>query len=127
MGEPFTVSLMLDNAADVSAAPIQIVFDPKMLKLNDVTQGDLLSQGGTVATLTKNIQNDAGAAAIQLSRPPDKPGVNGNGTLLNFSFSPVMAGISQITAPNIAVRNSQGTTAATGSPQLTVHVKEKGK
>ncbi len=123
VGGTFSVSLMMDNAADLAAAPIQVVFDPKILKLNDVSQGDLMGQGGVAATLTKNIQNDAGGAAVQLSRPPGSPGVNGSGTLLTFNFSAVAPGSTQITAPNVMLRNSQGAAAATGSPQLTVNVK----
>ncbi len=117
VGGNFNVSLMLDNGSDVAAAPVQVVFDPKVLKLNDVTPGDLMSK------LTKNIQNDAGAAAIQLSLPAGSSGANGSGTLLNLSFSAIGAGATQITAPNVTLRNSQGAAAATGSPQLTVNVK----
>jgi general secretion pathway protein D len=117
VGGNFTVSLMLDNGSDVAAAPIQLVFDPKVLKLNDITAGDLMSK------LTKNIQNDAGAAAVQLSLPAGSPGVSRSGTLLNLSFSAVGKGTTQITAPDVTVRNSHGAAAATGSPQLTVNVK----
>jgi general secretion pathway protein D len=123
VGGSFNVSLMLDNAADVAAAPVQVVFDPKILKLNDVSQGDLMSQGAVAATLTKNIQNDSGGAAVQLSRPPGSGGANGSGTLLTFNFSAVAPGSTQVTAPNLTLRNSQGAAAATGSPQLTVNVK----
>ena len=123
VGGTFTASLLIDNAADLAAAPIQIVFDPKILKLNDITAGDLMSHGGVKATLTKNIQNDSGAAAVELKRPQGAPGVNGSGTLLTFSFSAVAPGSTEITAPNLTLTNSQGAAAATGSPQLTVDVK----
>jgi len=123
VGGTFTASLLIDNAADLAAAPIQIVFDPKILKLNDITAGDLMSHGGVKATLTKNIQNDSGAAAVELKRPKGSPGVDGSGTLLTFSFSAVAAGSTEITAPNLTLTNSQGAAAATGSPQLTVDVK----
>jgi general secretion pathway protein D len=123
VGGNFTVSLMLDSVADLASAPVQVVFDPKILKLDDVSQGDLMSQGGATATLTKNIQNDAGAAAVQLSRPPGSPGANGSGALLTFHFSAVAPGTTQVTAPNLTLRNSQGAAAATGSAQLTVNVK----
>ena len=123
VGGTFTASLLIDNAADLAAAPIQIVFDPKILKLNDITAGDLMNHGDVKATLTKNIQNDAGAAAVELKRPKDSTGASGSGTLLTFSFSAVAAGSTQITAPNLTLTNSQGAAAATGSPQLTVNVK----
>jgi general secretion pathway protein D len=117
VGGNFTVSLMLDNGSDVVAAPVQVVFDPKVLKLNDVTTGDLMGK------LTKNIQNDAGAAAVELSLPAGSPAANGSGTLLTLSFSAIGKGATQITAPNVTLRNSQGAAAGTGSPQLTVSVK----
>jgi general secretion pathway protein D len=123
VGGTFSVSLMVDNASDVAGAPVQVVFDPKVVKLNDITQGDLLSQGGIAATFTKNIQNDAGGAAVQLNRPAGSAGANGNGTLLTLNFSALSAGTTQITAPNVTLRNSQGAPSATGSPQLTVNVK----
>jgi general secretion pathway protein D len=122
-GGTFTVSLMLDNASGVSSAPVQIQFDPKALKLNDVTQGDLLGKDGAQVFFTKNVQNDAGTASVELNRPPGSAGVNGSGTLVTLSFTAVGKGTSQITAPNVTVKNAAGQTIATGTPQLSVTVK----
>jgi hypothetical protein len=58
-----------------------------------------------------------------LNRPPGASGANGSGTLLTFNFSAIAPGSTQVTAPNVTLRNSQGAAAATGSPQLTVNVK----
>ena len=70
-GGTFTVSIMADNANDLGSAPIQLQFDPKILKLNEVTAGDLLAKGGAVPLLVKNVQNESGSASIQVSRQPD--------------------------------------------------------
>jgi general secretion pathway protein D len=123
VGGSFNVSLIVDNATDIGAAPVQLVFDPKMVKLNDVSQGDYLTRGGVTPTFTKNIQNDAGSASIQLSRPAGAPTVSGSGTLLTFNFTALAAGATQITAPNITLRNSQFLVSVSGSPQVTVNVK----
>jgi hypothetical protein len=85
--------------------------------------GDLMVQGGIAVKPAKNVDNVAGAAAIQLNRPPGSPGANGSGTLLTFSFSAIAAGSTQVSAPNVTLRNSQGAAVATGTPQLTVNVK----
>ncbi len=122
-GKTFTVSIMADNAADLGAAPIHLQFDPKILKLNDVVAGDLLAKGGAVPILTKNIQNDVGSATIQVSRQPGLTGVAGSGVIATLTFSAVAAGQTQIVAPKIELRNSQGQPAGTGSPMLSVHVK----
>jgi hypothetical protein len=58
-----------------------------------------------------------------LNRTPGAPGASGSGTLYTFSFSAIAPGSTQISAPNVILRNSQGAAVATGSPQLTVNVK----
>ena len=73
----FAVSMMIDAATDVVAAPFQVSFDPKMLRLNDVTVGEFMSSDGQQPAFSKNIQNDAGQATIQLNRLPGTPGANG--------------------------------------------------
>ena len=51
------------------SAPMQIQFDPKILKLNDAGRGDFFSSDGQIPLFTKNILNDAGAAAHQPEPP----------------------------------------------------------
>ncbi|MGA7239553.1 MAG: cohesin domain-containing protein, partial [Bryobacteraceae bacterium] len=122
-GKTFTVSIVADNAVDLGAAPMEVKFDPKMLRLNDVAAGDLASQGGAVPLLTKNIQNESGTASVQVSRQPGLKGATGSGALVTFTFSAVAAGETQVMAPNIAVRDSQGQPAGNGVSSLTVHIK----
>jgi general secretion pathway protein D len=122
-GKTFTVSIVADNAVDLGAAPMEVKFDPKMLRLNDVAAGDLASQGGAVPLLTKNIQNESGTASVQVSRQPGLKGATGSGALATFTFSAVAAGETQVMAPNIAVRDSQGQPAGNGVSSLTVHIK----
>jgi general secretion pathway protein D len=122
-GKTFTVSIVADNATDLGAAPVEIRFDPKMLRLNDVAAGDLLAQGGAVPLLTKNIQNESGTASIQVSRQPGLKGASGSGALVTFTFSAVAAGETQVMAPNLTVRNSQGQPAGSGASSLTVRIK----
>ncbi len=122
-GGTFTVSIMAENAADLGSAPVHLQFDPKILKLNDVTAGDLLTKGGATPLLTKNIQNDVGSASIQVSRQPGLTGATGSGVIATLMFTAVAAGQTQIVAPKIELRNSQGQPAGTGSPVLSVHVK----
>ena len=102
---------------------MQIQFDPKILRLNDITLGDLMSQGGQAPVLTKNILNDAGAATVQLARPGGSAGASGDGVLVTLNFQAVGRGNTSITIPNLTVFNSQGQPTLNGSPQLTVNIK----
>jgi general secretion pathway protein D len=118
-----TVALIIENATEVSSAPLQVTFDPKVVKLNDAGRGDFFSSDGQTPLFTKNIQNDAGAAAMNLSRLPNTPGVSGSGVLATLVFQAVAKGSATVTVPNLTVRNAQGQVVFSGSPQMIVNVK----
>jgi general secretion pathway protein D len=121
VGASLTVVLAVDGATDVAAAPMILTWDNKMLKLNSIDMGDLLAGTGQ---LTKNVQNDQGRASIQLGVPPGSPGVTApSGSLVTLTFQAVGHGTTQVTVPQLTVRNSQGGVVVSGSPQLTVNVK----
>ena len=121
--ERITVSLLVEGGDDVAAAPMQIQFDPKFLRLNNVSLGDFLSKDGRQPVFTKNILNDTGVAVIQLNRPPGSRGVGGSGTLVTLNFQAVGRGATVVTVPHLAVRNAQGAIISNSTPQLTVTVK----
>jgi general secretion pathway protein D len=123
LSSTFSVAVALAGAEDAAGAPMQIQFDPKILRLNDITLGDLMTQGGQEPILTKNILNDAGAATVQLARPAGSAGASGDGVLVNLNFQAVGRGSTGVTIPNLTVFNSQGQPALSGSPQLTVNIK----
>ncbi|MGC9949931.1 MAG: cohesin domain-containing protein [Bryobacteraceae bacterium] len=123
MGQPFDVNLVMANATDLFSAPLQIKYDPKILKLTDVVQGNLMSSDGQQATFTKNIQNDTGEADITLNRLPGTGGVTGSGILLKLSFTTLARGAVSVSAAAFSPSNSQGQPISNSSPLLTVNVK----
>ncbi|HEY1637895.1 MAG TPA: cohesin domain-containing protein [Rhizomicrobium sp.] len=122
-GKTFTVSLVTDNAADLAAAPIDLQFDPKLLRLDDIASGDLLKQGGALPLLTKNVQNESGRASIRIARQPGAAGATGSGAIVTLTFSAIAPGDAQVSAQNVALTNSQGQPAGTGSASVAVHIK----
>ena len=118
----FTVAVAVNNATDAVSAPMQIQFDPRVLRLNDISSGDFLAQGGVQPVFAKNIQNDAGTATVQLSRPPGAAGDSGAGVLITLSFQTVARGNTTITVTNAGVRNSQNQIIGDGNPGLAVRV-----
>jgi general secretion pathway protein D len=116
------VAVAVDGAADLNSAPMQIQFDPKILRLNNVTVGSLM-QGNQQPAFTQNVLNDNGSATIQLSRLPGTGGVSGSGALVNLSFQAVGRGMSTVTVPNLTLSNSQGQAITVANPQLSVTVR----
>jgi general secretion pathway protein D len=122
-GSSVTISVAASGVTGATSAPIEIHYDPKILKLNDITTGDLMAQGNQRPVFTKNIQNDAGTATVQLTRPPGAPAASGGGTLVNLVFQAVGRGVSSVTIPNLTITGAQGQPVLGGSPQVTVNVK----
>ena len=123
MGGSFNVNLVVTNANDLFSAPLQIKFDPKTLKLNNVVQGNLMSSDGQQVAFTKNIQNDSGEADITLNRLPGTGGITGSGMLVTLSFTTLARGATSVSAPAFSPSNSQGQPISNSSPLLTVNVR----
>lgn len=102
-----TLSLELDNAADIAQAPMKITWDPKILRLNEAEKGTLLSGDGQQPMFTRNIRNDAGEASIVLSRLPGAGGVTGSGPLVKLTFQAVGKGTTEVKVVDLNLRTTQ--------------------
>ncbi len=122
-GGSFSVTLSVEDASDAAIAPIQLRYDPKLLRLNDAVSGNFLSSDGKQPVFTKNIQNDSGAATILINRPPGAAGVSGTGSLVTLTFQAIGKGSTAVEVPNLVIRNTQGQPAATSSLLLPVNIK----
>jgi general secretion pathway protein D len=118
-----TVSLMVENANDLASTPVHIRFDPKVLRLNDVVRGNLLSSDGQQVAFSKNVMNDTGEATVNVSRFPATGGVSGSGSIVTLVFQAVGRGDTVVTVPELTLRNSQSQSILTATPQLAVSVK----
>jgi general secretion pathway protein D len=123
LSERITASLVMEGGADMASAPMQIQFDSKFLRLNDVSLGDFFSSDGQQPVFAKNILNDTGMATIQLNRPPGSHGVSGSGMLVTLNFQAVARGASTVMIPHFTVRNAQGEVISSSTPQFTVSVR----
>jgi general secretion pathway protein D len=104
----FTLTVQLDGGADVySVAPLQIKFDPALVRLNGAAAGDLLTRDGVRVTKEQDIRNDAGEATVSLSRLPGAKGVTGSGAVATLDFSAVGKGKGTISITGASVKNSQ--------------------
>ena len=51
-----------------SVSPLRVKWDPAVLRLTDITPGDLLSRNGGAVSSIKDVRNDAGEATLNVSR-----------------------------------------------------------
>jgi general secretion pathway protein D len=121
-GSRVTVSASIENAQNTASLSLSLSFDPKVVRLMSVQDGGFLSQDGKAATLTPMIDNEVGSASVSVSRPPESPGLNGNGLLLNLIFEAVASGTTSIGFSQASVSDATQAPLPTSSSgtQLTV-------
>jgi general secretion pathway protein D len=103
---PFAVNVELNGATDASTiSPLRVKWDPAVLRLTDITPGDLLSRGGAVSSI-KDIRNDAGEATRTVARAAG-PGVTGSGPVAILNFVAVARGTGAVTVTEMGLKNSQ--------------------
>ena len=123
LSAPALVTLNIQNAVDLFTAPLKVRWDPKLLRLNQVTPGTLIGDGGSqVGPPTIDIRNDTGEASITLTRVAGAPGVNGSGTLVSMAFMAVGKGVGPIVITEAALKNSQQQPIAVTGPAMMITV-----
>ena len=123
LSAPALVTLQVQNVTDLFAAPLRIRWDPKLLRLNQVTPGSLIGDGGAeVNPPSIDIRNDTGEASITLSRIAGAAGVNGSGTLVSLSFMAVGKGVGPIVVTEAGLKNSQQQPIAVTAPAMMITV-----
>ncbi len=122
-GNPFTVTVQLDGLVDAAGvAPLRIKYDPALLRLNDITPGDLLSRDGPKVTAVKDIRNDTGEATIQITRLPEAGGVSGAGSVASLSFVAVGKGTGSIAVTEAGVKDTKGAAVGVALGNLSITV-----
>jgi general secretion pathway protein D len=116
------LTLQAQNLADVASVPVKLRWDPKVLRLEMITPGALLTQDGKITAPSLDIRNDTGDASIDVNRVAGAGGVNGNGPLLQFTFTAVGKGITNVTITEAAVKNSKQEPIALQAPVVAVTV-----
>ncbi len=123
LSAPAIVTLQVQNAVDLFSAPFKLKWDPKLLRLNQVTPGTLIGDGSPqVNPPTIDIRNDAGEASITLSRIAGAPGVTGSGPLVALSFMAVGKGTGTITVTEVALKDSKQQPITVTAPFMSVVV-----
>jgi len=104
-GSTFQMAVMAANARDVFSVPMQVQFDPKVLDLVNVDAGEMLGRDGQAVAVVHR-DDGAGLVTITSSRPPNVPGVSGQGVLCTLTFKATAAGDSQVTLTKVGAKNS---------------------
>ena len=116
------IALQAQNLTDVASVPVKVRWDPKVLRLEMISPGALLNEDGKIIAPSLDIRNDTGDASIDVKRVAGAAGVSGNGPLLQFTFTAVGKGTTNVTITESTLKNSNQQPIAVQNPQVAVTV-----
>ena len=123
VGDRFTVQLKTENISDLAGWQSDIIFDPAVLKVNNVSEGSFLKQGGGRTHFLKGtIDNtegritDIGAARIS------EGGASGEGTLLSVTFTAKANGESRLSMLKFQAGSNLGETISSRPSDIIITV-----
>jgi general secretion pathway protein D len=121
-GSTFALNVVLTHGQDITAVPVQIVYDPSVVQFMNVSGGDFLTKDGQAMSLVHRDDAATGKLLVSAQRPPGSAGVSGDGTVFSLMFMAKGkgAGVVSISVPN--ARNSQNQTLAVPGSQAAVTV-----
>ncbi|MDR3747372.1 MAG: cohesin domain-containing protein [Acidobacteriota bacterium] len=123
VGSTFTVNVNLAGGQNVFSVPVQVMYNPRVLQLVNVSNGALLSQDGQTVALVNRDDSLAGILQLTASRPPGSPGINGDGSVFTLTFQARAPGQATLSINRAVVKNAamQSTPAGGSQAIVTVH------
>lgn len=108
-GEEITVGVLADGVTDLFGSPLRIAFDPAVVNIVEITRGDFLAgPERTDLIFSRNIRNQVGQAAVNISRFPGTGGATGRGELIQIRLRGVASGQTQLSVSPTGARSADG-------------------
>jgi general secretion pathway protein D len=123
VGSTFTVNVNLAGGQNVFSVPLQILYNPRVLQLVNVSNGTMLAQDNQTVALVNRDDSMAGILQLTASRPPGSNGISGDGSVFTLTFQARAPGQSTLSINRAMIKNAgMQTVPASGSQAIvTVH------
>ena len=99
---PYMVPVFVTGASRMSTVTLTVNFNPAVLRVRMVQEGNFLRQGSVPMTSTNKVDASLGRVDLTLVRIGDTVGATGSGLLAGLMFDAVGAGTSQLGVSGVA-------------------------
>jgi len=107
-GREFRMNVTMRSSEAVSAMSLGISFNPAVLKLKQVLQGNMAAQMGKEAPFLQSIDNASGACTIGISSTDMAKGYKGSGRVAILVFDAIGKGDSPISFSTVSATSPSG-------------------
>ena len=120
-GQDFKVSVVISNASGVGSVPFHVTFDPAYVDFVSAARtSPFLSQDGAPVFVLATPGAAGREVIVGLSRHGSRPGVSGQGTLIELTFRPKAAGSTALGLSGVAVLDPKAQPMPAESGSMTV-------
>jgi general secretion pathway protein D len=121
-GKTFAVNVVLSQVQNLYSVPLQITYNPNMLEVVNVSDGNLLSRDGQPVALVHRDDPSTGTLQVTATRPPNSGGVSGSGQVFTITFLAKGSGTSTLNIARDGLRDSSMQPIQASGTQATVTV-----
>ena len=122
-GEQVSVNVLIEGVEQIFGVPMRFGWDPKVVSLAEIKKGTFLQGDGPDLIFSRNIRNDVGQAAINISRFPGTGGADGGGLLVTLVIEGVAGGSTTLKARATGARDATGQPVQVTPAELDVSVR----
>lgn len=94
--QQFTADIMIAEANNLFSAPFKVVYDPALLEILSVAEGDIFNKDGKPSNFTAKIENASGILDARFFREKTSGGISGTGKLFSINFKAKTPGVASI-------------------------------
>jgi general secretion pathway protein D len=107
VGGTADINVHIADVQDLYAYQFDIAYDPAVVSVVSITEGDFLAGGGSTLFVPGSVDNTAGTIAFTANTLLSPvPGVSGSGTLVTLRFAASGTGTSPVTLSNVVLLDS---------------------
>lgn len=121
-GSTLALNVMVNSAEPVHTLAMQLQYDPKVLQLLNVSNGGYLSRDGQAVAVTHREDPATGKLQVSAIRPPNTPGLTGEGPVITLTFLAKGKGESNVIPLSLAPRDANGRPLPASATQAVVKV-----
>ncbi len=107
VGQEVSLTIQVREAKNLFGAPFYLLYDPHLLQVVKVSEGDFLKKDGKKTAFLHKVDKQKGRIIVGLSRLGNVTGVNGNGTLVSVRFKATLAGRAALSFQKVDFKDSR--------------------
>jgi len=106
IGDDFSMDVAISTSAEVYALEVILNFDPAILQVSGISEGNFLNKDGASTYPLIEINNETGMIKLANTRLGESVGVSGEGVLATINFDAIKIGTSSVSISSLTLVDS---------------------